>query len=135
MRALSEHETRLDIQLIVSIRKSMTTVLEMGSGKKMQDWKSVNFIDLNSSNLMFEEIFQKVEQKNKGVNRRYDSSLTLLGCRPASAHIYIFLINLFFGLMACGDLISPTRDQTLAPCSGRAESYPLCHQGSPCPCF
>lgn len=52
MRVLSEHETRLDIYLIVSIRKSMTTVLEMGNVKKMQDWKSVNFINLNSSNLI-----------------------------------------------------------------------------------
>ena len=29
------------------------------------------------------------------------------------------------------DLSSPTRDQTPAPCSGKVESYPLDHQGSP----
>ena len=37
-------------------------------------------------------------------------------------------------LLSCGMHVgssSPTRDRTRAPCTGRAESYPLDHQGSP----
>ena len=38
------------------------------------------------------------------------------------------------GLLSCSMHVgssSPTRDQTLAPCIGSMESYPLDHQGSP----
>ena len=42
-----------------------------------------------------------------------------------------------FLAMPCGMpcLSYPTRDQTHAPCIGRAESWPLDHQGIPCPPF
>ena len=52
--------------------------------------------------------------------------------------IYLFCLHWLFvaagRLLSCGMHVgssSLTRDRTWAPCIGRVESYPLCHQGSP----
>ena len=43
--------------------------------------------------------------------------------------ISFFFFFLLATLYSMQDLSSPTRDQTYVPCSGRAESHPLVHQG------
>ena len=61
----------------------------------------------------------------------------------ATEHAYIYLFDCAGSLVAalrvfsCGmqDLSSLTRDWTQVPCIGRAESWPLDHQGSPSSCL
>ena len=62
--------------------------------------------------------------------------LFLVPCNFFTFCCSIFLIFLFLGGLGAGSCdvwnpSSPTRDRTCAPCSGRAVSQPLDHQGSP----
>ena len=60
--------------------------------------------------------------------------LSRVNCRHLKSSLILTFFLSFFSLAApdsLQNLSSPTRNQTLAPCSGSTESWPLDHQGIP----
>ena len=86
------------------------------------------------------------QRRNHNVNYKiFELNDTAFSLSFSSKYFIIFVLKIylycFFGKLFCfyflaapcsiWDLSSPTRDRTLTPCTGSAESQPLDHQGSP----